>query len=220
MTWEKTLHMKRLLSLAETLFSLKEKLGPDHWWFGWIFQGIILYYGDVIMGAIASPLFTRPFIQAQIKENTKAPRHWPLCGEFTGDRWIPRGKCFHLMTSSWNKHKRSISIDSWWPSPQVRKGHWRGKRYHVMTSSCIIAVNSSPPTQNGRHFTDDIFRCIFGNEKFCILIKISLKSVPNGLIDNNTALVQVMAWRRPGDKPLSGPMMVSLPPHICVTRIK
>ena len=27
-----------------------------------------------------------------------------------------------------------------------------------------------------------------------------------------------MAWRRPGDKPLSKPMMVSLPTHICVTR--
>ena len=27
---------------------------------------------------------------AQIKVNIKAPRHWPLCGEFTGDRWIPR----------------------------------------------------------------------------------------------------------------------------------
>ena len=54
----------------------------------------------------ASRLFTQSFIQAQIKENIKAPRHWPLCGEFTGDRWIPRtkgqwrGKCFHLMTSS------------------------------------------------------------------------------------------------------------------------
>ena len=45
--------------------------------------------------------------QTQIKENIKAPRHWPLCGEFIGDRWIRRtngqlrGKCFHLMTSSW-----------------------------------------------------------------------------------------------------------------------
>ena len=38
----------------------------------------------------ASRLFTQPLIQAQIKESTKAPRHWPLCGEFTGDRWIPR----------------------------------------------------------------------------------------------------------------------------------
>ena len=28
----------------------------------------------------------------QIKENIKAPCHWSLCGEFTGDRWIPRTK--------------------------------------------------------------------------------------------------------------------------------
>ena len=35
---------------------------------------------------------TQPFIETQIKENIKAPRHWPLWGEFTGDRWIPRIK--------------------------------------------------------------------------------------------------------------------------------
>ena len=35
---------------------------------------------------------------------------------------------------------------------------------------------------------------------------------------NIPALVQIMAWRRSGDKPLSEPMMVSLPAHICVTR--
>ena len=48
--------------------------------------------------------------------------------------------------------------------------------------------NSSPPGQNGHHFADDIFRCIFVNEKFCILIRISLKFVSKGLIDNNPAL--------------------------------
>ena len=53
-------------------------------------DGISYHYSDVIMGAIASQisslkLFTQPFIQTQIKENIKAPRHWPLCGEFTGD---------------------------------------------------------------------------------------------------------------------------------------
>ena len=37
-------------------------------------------------------------------------------------------------------------------------------------------------------------------------------------MNNIPALVQIMAWRRPGDKPLSEPMMVSLPTHICVTR--
>ena len=37
------------------------------------------------MGAMASQVkFTQPFIEAQIRENIKAPRHWPLCGEFTG----------------------------------------------------------------------------------------------------------------------------------------
>ena len=40
----------------------------------------------------ASRLFTQAFIQVQIKENTKASCHWPLCGVFTGDRWIPRTK--------------------------------------------------------------------------------------------------------------------------------
>ena len=36
--------------------------------------------------SLALLLFTQPFIQAQIKENIKAPRHWTLCVEFTGDR--------------------------------------------------------------------------------------------------------------------------------------
>ena len=59
---------------------------------------------------------------------------------------------------------------------------------------------------------------IFLNENIWIPIKISLKFVPKGRINNIPALVQIMAWRRPGDKPLSEPMMVSLPTHIYVTR--
>ena len=51
-----------------------------------------------------------------------------------------------------------------------------------------------------------------------ISIKISLKLIPKGPINNIPALVQIMAWRRPGDKPLSEPMLVSLLTHICVTR--
>ena len=42
---------------------------------------------------------------------------------------------------------------------------------------------------------------------FCILIRVSLKFVPSGPIDNKAALVQVMAWRRTGDKPLPEPML-------------
>ena len=51
-----------------------------------------------------------------------------------------------------------------------------------------------------------IFQCIFLNEKFCILMKISLQFVPLGPVNNIQALVQIMAWRRQGGKPLSEPM--------------
>ena len=61
--------------------------------------------------------------------------------------------------------------------------------------------NSLRPRQNGRHFADDIFKCIFLNENVWIPIKISLKFVPKGQINDIPAFVQILAWRRPGDKP-------------------
>ena len=79
-------------------------------------------------------------------------------------------------------------------------------------------VNTLRPRENGRHFADDIFKCIFFNENAWISLRISLKFVPKVRINNILALVQKMAWRRPGDKPLSEPVMVSLLTHICVTR--
>ena len=79
-------------------------------------------------------------------------------------------------------------------------------------------VNTLRSRQHGRHYANDIFKCIFVNENFIISIKFSLKLVPKGPINNIPALVQIVAWRRPGDKPLSEPMMVSLTTHICVTR--
>ena len=79
-------------------------------------------------------------------------------------------------------------------------------------------VNTLRPRQNGRHFSDDIFKWIFLNENVWILINISLKCVPMSPINNIPTLVQVLAWRWPGDKPLSEPMMVRLPTHVCVTR--
>ena len=81
-----------------------------------------------------------------------------------------------------------------------------------------MLFNSLRPRQNGRLFTDDTFKRIFMNENNIISIKISLKFVPKGLFNNILALVLIMAWRRPGDKPLSEPMMVRSLTHICVTR--
>ena len=85
-------------------------------------------------------------------------------------------------------------------------------------SASISFLNTLRPRQNGHHFADDIFKCIFLNENIWILIKISLKFVPKSPINNIPALVQIMAWRRSGDKPLSEPIMIGLPMHICFTR--
>ena len=93
--------------------------------------------------------------------------------------------------------------------------HWfRWRR----TETKKALFNTLRPRQNGRHFPDDIFKCIFLNENAWILIKILLKFVPKGPINKIPTLVQIMAWRRSGDKPLSEPMMVSLLTHICVAR--
>ena len=63
-------------------------------------------------------------------------------------------------------------------------------------------------------FADNILKCIFLNENVWISIKNPFKFVPKGPINNIPALVQIMAWCRPGDKPLSEPMLVSaMQPH-------
>ena len=81
-----------------------------------------------------------------------------------------------------------------------------------------LSLNWLRPRQNGCLFAYDTFKSIFWNENIRISTKISLKFVPKGLINNIPALVLIMAWRGPGDKPLSEPMLVRSLTYICVTR--
>ena len=80
--------------------------------------------------------------------------------------------------------------------------------FYVSYNKFITTGVNSSPGQHGHHFTDNIFKCIFINEKLCILIWIPLNFVPMGPIDNESTSVQVMAWRRTGDKPLPEPMLI------------
>ena len=120
------------------------------------------HYSDVTMGrwrleSPASRLLTQPFIQGQMKENIKAPRHWPLFGEFTGDRWIPRtngqwrGKCYYLMTSSW-------SVTRW--CKQVSVTYLIHPRMPDLQSCCsdlMIAHRNSSPSDG--HEGDTAILC-------------------------------------------------------------
>ena len=87
------------------------------------------------------------------------------------------------------------------------------KRMHRMKCCTPKIVNTLRPRQNGRQFPYDIFKCIFLNES----VWISIKTSPINYIP---PWVQIMAWRQPGAKPLSEPMMISLLTHICVTRLQ
>ena len=79
--------------------------------------------------------------------------------------------------------------------------------------------NTLRPRQNCRHSPYNIFKCNFVNENVLISIKIWLKFVPKGPLSNILASVQMMAWQRPDNKPLSQPMLASLLSYIsaCVT---
>ena len=149
---------------------------------------------------------------------------------------------FVLTSASWVEFQLSIGpwsskdphtplgqyyYHQWWCVGD-RGLEWSGPCHHMEGyNRCLvlheeqipqITLNTLGPGRNRRHFADDIFKSIFLNENRWISIKISLKFVPKGPINNIPALVQIMAWRRPGDKPSSEPMMISLPTHICVTR--
>ena len=63
---------------------------------------VIHHYSDVIMSTMASEITSltivySTFIQAQIKENTKALRHWPWCGESTGTDEFPAQRATRKM---------------------------------------------------------------------------------------------------------------------------
>ena len=83
-------------------------------------------------------------------------------------------------------------------------------RFHSLF--IFFNLNTLRPRQNGRHFADDIFKCIFLNENVWFPFKISLKFVPKGRINNIPALDQIMVWRWPDDKPLSEPTRTTRTP--------
>ena len=104
-------------------------------------------------------------------------------------------------------HTEQATIPQYWLS----EGRRRTRAYNSVILSHWGRYKW--PTFPRRHF-----QMHFVKENASISIIISLKFVPKTPINNITALVQIMTWRRPGDKPLSDPIMVRLPTHICVTR--
>ena len=177
-------------------------------------------------------LFTQLYVQAQIK----APCHWPFCGhspvtsEFPAQRpsnaeMLPFDDiivCLYILFISPSLMHVLLSMISYYVYPLP---------YPTFISFCLdngscsqrywlyLMFNTLRPRQKGRHFADDKFTCIIVNENLWILSENSLKFVPKAPVNNIPALVQIMAWRWPGAKPLSEPMMVTFNKIIAWTMI-
>ena len=127
---------------------------------------------------------------------------------------------------AWCHQTTSYYLSQCWPSSLSLYGATRPQWYLYKqyikswynNTFYVHLVNSLRPRLYGLYFADDVLKCIFLNEIVWISLKIPLKFVPKAPINNIPALVQIMAWRRPGDQPLSEPMLVFVPTHICVTR--
>ena len=102
--------------------------------------------------------------------------------------------------------KQTIEADATLsPLPETKD---KKNRYRQSCPQHIGAETKWPPFRR-RHF-----QIIFLYQNFRISNEISLKFIPKGPINNIPALVLIMAWYLPGDKPLSETMMVSLLTHI------
>ena len=71
----------------------------------------------------------------------------------------------------------------------------------------LLRLNTFRPRPNCRRFADYIFKRILLNDYYYMLILIWLKYVLRAPAFNMPALVQIMLWRRTGDKPLSEPKL-------------
>ena len=90
---------------------------------------------------------------------------------------------------TWNLDTQTLPL-RWWKYLVINLSSTPVSRNRrILNKKTHTHINSSPPGQIGHHFADDIFICMFENEKICILIEISLKFIPKDPIDNKPALV-------------------------------
>ena len=134
------------------------------------------HYIDVIMGAMAAQItglsaVTQLFVQTKMKENIKAPRHWPLWGEFTGDQWIPRTKrasdaenvsisCTSHEMSSKSKPHRRRSFERCHSNIPSHSQRWRGSRKHRPFCACVLLLFFVTCIINHVHLTGLVIKAI------------------------------------------------------------
>ena len=132
--------------------------------------------------------------------------------------WSPRDSSCVCLCQDWSDASvRTVVSAQTHASPISATAHHSSLDHSVnhVSDRSMLCYHTEADTKwtpfHRRHFQGHFLEC-------WIPIKISLKFVPKSAVDNFSAVVQIMAWRHPGDKPLSEPIIVTLPNYICVTR--
>ena len=113
------------IKIGAKLIATRFQFWAHKWFVKWV-----PHYTDVIMATMVSRITSlmvvySTFIQTQIKENIKAPRHWPLCGEFTGTSEFPAQRASYAENVSiwWRHHEvknagsRAVFTKDWFSLP-------------------------------------------------------------------------------------------------------
>ena len=125
----------------------------------------------------ASPVFTQPFIQTQIKENIKAPRHWPLCGDFTGTGEFPAQRASYAENVSiWWRHNdsylcgnlsavtSSVFLDDMY-NIEIETRIYYQQKYESTKSTCTINHYIGAETK-WKPFRIRVFKCVCRTRMF------------------------------------------------------
>ena len=139
----------------------------------------------------------------------------PLPAKFIG----PTMASSRSMLMATNMHVEE-AITTHCNKQRIFKFNYKSAYTYKVKNLCWYIINTLRRRQNFPSFADHIFKCIFLTEDAWISLKISFKFIRKFWINNIPTLPQVMAWRRPGEKPLSEAMMVSSLTHVCGTRGK
>ena len=146
-----------------------------------------MHYTDVIMGTIASQITSLAIVYSTVYSDAGQTKY-QSSASLAFVRGIHRGPVD-------SPHKGPVTRKMFPFEDVIMRAGRRNVPWcddmEILSASVelLIILNLSPPGQNGGYFADDIFRCIFVHEIICILIKMSLKFVPKGAINNDLALV-------------------------------
>ena len=136
---------------------------------------------------------------------------------YLSQSWLRYLSSYGVMRGQWvkhwtkNKYDKITFISCWFYNSQKTPNITSSQTSYEVSYMSIVEKTdyllTNLPQDKMAGISQTLVSNAFSWMKSCFFIWISLKCISKGPIDNKTALVQIMAWCRTGDKPLPQPML-------------